>query len=111
MAFGNFISKIISGAVAVNVKPRKPFEAEALLHWKTLLCTFFVMTFLVLVASFFVHADISRGDFSAVTKVSPPESSQVTVERLEKLASYFETKSVTFEQMRRSRVFVVDPSI
>lgn len=110
MTFRSLISKIISGVGSTKPKTSKPHEAEALFHWKVLLNTFFVVAILILAVSFFVHADISRGDFSTVKKAVSPDSNQVTVERLEKLASYFDTKRVTFEQVRRGRVLVVDPS-
>ena len=88
----------------------RSFESKALLHWKLLLNIFFAMTILVLAASYFVHSDISSGDFSPVTKVVVPGSNQVTVERLEKLVNHFETKRMTFEQVRKNRVSTVDPS-
>ncbi|MDO8482355.1 MAG: hypothetical protein Q7S86_00870 [bacterium] len=110
MIFSSLISKIISRVGVGRAKVSRSFEVRALLHWKLLLNTFFVMTLLVLAASFFVHRDLSKGDFYPVTKVTAPESSQVTVDRLEKLASHFETKGMTFELMRKSRILVVDPS-
>ncbi|KKU68189.1 MAG: hypothetical protein UX89_C0006G0013 [Parcubacteria group bacterium GW2011_GWA2_47_16] len=110
MIFGGLISKITSRVGAVRIKASRSFEARALRHWKLLLNTFFVMTLLVLATSFFVHRDISKGDFYPIRKEAVPESSQVTVERLEKLVSYFETKRVTFELMRKNHILVVDPS-
>ena len=68
------------------------------------------MTALVLGASFFVIQDISRGGFSPVAKVVVQGSDQVTLGRLEKLVSHFETKRVTFEQVRKTRTVLVDPS-
>lgn len=110
MMFQNFIIRFTSGASRKNLQGKHSLKKKTLFYWRILLTTFFVMTVLVLGASFFVIQDISRGGFSPVAKVVVQGSDQVTLGRLEKLVSHFETKRVTFEQVRKTRTVLVDPS-
>ncbi|GEM_PF-6924468 len=108
--FKKIISRLRTGTQEQEFQVERSLEEKALFHWKILIVVFFVIALFVLATSFVVYQDIGRGEFSPVTKTSPAVSGQVTLERLEKLVSYFETKSVTFDQVRKNRAVSVDPS-
>lgn len=108
--FKKFISRFTSGVKGGSVHVEYSSAGKTLVHWKVLLTTFFVMTLLVIVTSFFTRQDILNGEFSSVTNPVLPSAGQVTLEHLEKLVKHFETKSVTFEQVRKNRVSTSDPS-
>lgn len=110
MTFRNLIFKFTSTAYNRTFKVPRSFEEKTMSYWKALLAVLFFMTILVLITSFFVHRDIWQGEFSPVTKAAVPGSSLVTSLHLEKLVSGFETKKVTFEQIRKNRTSIVDPS-
>ena len=109
MTLRNFLH-FRSGSQTLGMRVERSLSERAFFHWKILVCIFLIMTLFVFVTSFVVYQDIGRGEFSSVTTSPTPHSGPVTLERLKKIISRFETKSVTFEQIRRNREVSPDPS-
>ena len=84
--------------------------ATTLFQWKILLGAFLLMTVFVSLSGFLIYREINSNEFffGAETKVSNPEILKLS--RLEAIVGYFENKKVTFEQVRKNRTVLVDPS-
>ena len=97
--------------IGAGFKAVSPREVRALTHWKILMAGFLLMTLAILFTSVWIYRDIGRGEFfSSVGPVSP-KTSLLTKDELDSLANDFETRRVTFEQVKSGRsTSVVDPS-
>lgn len=118
MTFKNIISWLLVKSNVGRTAKTRSLEEMALFHWKVLVGALFVLTLFVLANSFIFYRDLGKDEYQDAGKEKLSSGmravatgvGQVTLERLEKIDNYFETKSVTFKQVRRDQEYVPDPS-
>jgi hypothetical protein len=84
-------------------------EASILLHWKIIICSFFIAIALLFTSSFLIYQDIKKGNFLSPDNNGVTPTS-INSKLLNKTVDFFKTKSATFDEIRWGWPGSVDPS-